>query len=312
MGSDDRRAGRGAEAFFVHVGSFVAVVVYFVLHGAAGAPEQAVRIALPSAWAVMTGYVLAAHRRRLLKQFDFGLWTMFALGTITVLGGSELASSLFATYSVAILFVTLGLVAVLPLLLGLEPFTMYFARRGTPAWQQKTREFVIINCIITAYFAVLFFTGAFLAAWSPHDLRFTLLYPNLLVFVAGLPSQLWIPPLYFRLFRPGPPETVEVAIMGMPMRFDADAAAGVEVMIQFRVSGADGGSYYLRVADGSCESFEGTAPAPDLTIDTPDTVWLRIARGELDGAQALGQQLYSIEGDAAILLRLGGWFPAGN
>ena len=114
MSSNDGRAGHGSEFFFVHVGSFVAVIVYFVLHGVLDPPEQAVRIALPSALLVMSGYMLAAHRRRLLKHFDFGLWTMFALGTIAVLGGWERARLLFAEYSAAILFTTLGLVAAVP------------------------------------------------------------------------------------------------------------------------------------------------------------------------------------------------------
>jgi putative sterol carrier protein len=298
------------EPFFVHVGSFVAVIVYFVVLGSAPDPAARVYPALPVALAVMSGYMLAAHRVRLLKQFDIGLWSMFAVGTATVLGGSEIARTLFANYSVAILFGTLGLVAAVPLLLGIEPFTTFFARRGTPVWQQKTRDFVIINRIITVWFAVLFGAAAALAAWAPHDFRFVFVYPNLLVFVAGLPSQLWIPPLYLRLFGPHPPETVEAAILGMPLNFDAKAAVDAEASIQFRVEGADGGDFWVRVAGGECESSEGSAASPDLTIVTQSSVWLRIARGELDGAQALLDRQYSIEGDGAILMRFAEWFPS--
>jgi hypothetical protein len=298
------------EPFFVHVGSFVAVIVYFVVLGSGPDPPARVYTALPVALAVMSSYMLAAHRVRLLKQFDVGLWSMFAVGTITVLGGSEIARTLFANYSVAILFGTLGLVAAVPLLLGIEPFTTFFARRGTPVWQQKTRDFVIINRIITIWFAVLFGAAATLAAWAPHDFRFVFVYPNLLVFVAGLPSQLWIPPLYLRLLGPHPPETVEAAVLGMPLTFDAKAAMDAEATIQFRVEGADGGDFWVRVAGGECESSEGRAASPDLTIVTQSSIWLRIARGELDGAQALLDRQYSIEGDGAILMRFGEWFPS--
>jgi putative sterol carrier protein len=298
------------EPFFVHVGSFVAVMVYFVILGMASEPTAGVRTALPVALAVMTGYMLAAQRVHLLKQFDIGLWSMFALGTATVLGGWEGARALFANYSTAILFTTLTLVAVVPLLLGREPFTVFFARRGTPAWQQKTRDFVIINQIITVWFAMIFAAAAGLAAWDPHDIRFGIIFPNLLVFVVGLPSQLWIPPLYFRLFGLRPPETVETAILGMAMTFDAKAASGTEATIQFHVTGADGGDFWVRIADGACESSEGSVPSPDLTIRTPDSVWLRIARGELDGAQALLDGHYAVEGDGAILLRFADWFPS--
>jgi len=59
VSSGDRRAGRGSELFFVHLGSFVAVAVYFALHALAGVPEKAVRIALPVALAVMSGPLTA-------------------------------------------------------------------------------------------------------------------------------------------------------------------------------------------------------------------------------------------------------------
>ena len=297
------------EPFFIHVGSFVAVIVYFVVLGRAEDPETGVGVALPMALAVMTGYMLLAQRVRLLKQFDFGLWTMFAVGTAAVSGGSEGARSLFASYSPAVLFFTLGMVALVPLLLGREPFTVFFARRGTPAWQQKTRDFVVINRIIAGWFGVLFLSAAALVAWAPHDFRFSIVYPNLLIFVVGLPTQLWLPPLYLRIFGPHPPESVETAILGMPLSFDAKATDDARATIQFRVSGEGGGDYWLRLGDGTCESSEGEAPAADLVIHTPSAVWLGIARGEIDPGQALLDQRYSIEGDGAILLSFGEWFP---
>jgi len=298
------------EPLFVHVGSFVAVIVYFTVHGMASDPAAGARIALPAALVVMSVYMLAAQRRGLLKHFDFGLWPMFALGTAAVWGGSENASFVFANYSATVLFITLALVAAVPPLLGREPFTMGFARRSTPAWQQKTRDFVVINQIITAWFAAIFTAAAVLAAWDPKDFLFAIVYPNVLVFVFGLPSQIWMPPLYLRIFGPHPPETAETAILGMTMMFDAKAAGDARATIQFRVSGDDSGDYWLRVADGACEGFEGQAPSADLTINTPSEVWLRIARGELDAAQALLDQQYSIEGDSSILLHFGEWFPS--
>ena len=131
-----------------------------------------------------------------------------------------------------------------------------------------------------------------------------------LVFVAGMPSQVWFPPIYLCLFGPHPPETVEAAILGMPLIFDSSAARGAEATIQFRVEGDDGGDFWVRVAGGECESSEGRVASPDLTIVTQGSLWLRIARGELDGAQALLDRQYSIEGDGAILTRFGEWFPS--
>ncbi len=297
------------EPFFVHLGSFVAVIAYFVVLGRSSDPRTGVQLALPVALTIMSVYVVVAHRAGLLKQFDFGLWAMFAVGTITVLTGSEGARNLFAEYSPAVLFVTLGMVALVPLLLGREPFTVFFARRGTPAWQQKTRDFVIINRIITAWFAVLFLVAASLVIWAPHDFLFSTVYPNLLIFAVGIPSQFVIPPAYLRFVGPGSPESVEAAIMGMPLVFDPKAAPDVRATIQFHVRGQDANDYWVRVADRGCESAEGEAPTADLVINTPGSVWLGVARGEVDPAAALLGEQYSIEGDGALLLQFSEWFP---
>jgi putative sterol carrier protein len=95
----------------------------------------------------------------------------------------------------------------------------------------------------------------------------------------------------------------------MPLAFDSEAAAGAEATVQFHLEGTDGGDFWLRVAGGECESSPGVAASPDLTVRAPSSVWLRIVRGELDGARALLDGQYSVEGDAALLMRFGEWFP---
>jgi hypothetical protein len=303
------RNGRLARIFFMHIGSFVAVLVYFQLCERAAYTPAGIRFALLVGLAVMSGYTLLAHRCGELKQFDFGLLAMFAVGTLGVYVGTDSVLFLFQHYSAAVLFATLGLVALLPLVLGRETFTYYFARRQTPRWQQKLPEFSAINRVMTGYWALLFFTAAGLVLHAPQDWRFTMLYPNLLLFVVGMPASLWIPSLYLKLFPPGRPQAIEPVIMGMPFVFDRKAARDARATIQFCVSGAEAGNYCICIAGGKCQSFAGIAPAADLTVHTPDTVWLRIVRGELDGAQALQEGLYRAEGDFSLLMKMGEWFP---
>ena len=47
-------------------------------------------------------------------------------------------------------------------------------------------------------------------------------------------------------------------------------------------------------------------------MHTPDTVWMRIVRGELDGAQALAAGLFRIDGDPALLAAVRTWFSRGR
>ena len=301
---------RVARFFFMHIGTFIAVIVYFNVAERGGYSPDGVRHALTVALAVMTGYVALAWSQGEMKQFDVSVWTLFALGTVATRAGVAPVLWLFQHYSGTALFVTLGLTALVPLLLGRETFTYYFARRQVPAWQMKVPEFHTVSRVLTAYWSVLFFTAAGLCAWAPRDWHFTLLYPNLLIFGLGVSSTFWFPPLYFALFPPGFPPTIEPLIMGMPLAFDRRAARDARASIQFRVSGSEPGDFHLRVAGGRCQSFIGTATEPDLTIYTPDAVWMRVARGELDGGQALAEGLYRAEGDVAILVKLGEWFPS--
>jgi hypothetical protein len=301
--------GRFTRIFYMHVGSFVAVLVFGIRLAGAGESVDGVANALLVALIVETAYVaLAAHRHE-IKYADYCLWTLFAVGTLLVRAGVEPAIFLFRNYPTTLFFSTFGLMALVPLLLGRETFTYYYARRQTPRWQQSLPTFHSINRLMAAFWALIFFTGASIAALAPHDWHFSVLYPNLLVFVVGAPAPLWITPLYLRLFPPALPETVEPLIMGMPFAFDRRAAGDADAHIQFCVSGVDAGNYYLQIAKGACESFAGRTPTPDLTVYTPDVVWVRIVHGHLDRAFALEQGLYRVEGDLGILAQMATWFP---
>lgn len=300
---------RARRFFFMHLGTFVAVIVYFNLCGNAGYSAEGVARALTVSLGTAGAYAALAAWQGELKQFDLGVLALFAVGALGAAAGVTPVVRLFQVYSPALLFIALGTTALVSLLPGREPFTLYFARRQIPAWQQKTPEFHAIARLMVVYWVALFLAGAALAAWSPRDWRFTLLYPNLLVFALGVPAPLWVTPLYMRLRPPSFPETIEGLFLGMPFVFDRRAAAGARATIQFRVSGAEPGAYHLRIEHGRCESASGEAPAPDLIIDTPDHVWMRIARGDLDGGQALAEGLFRAEGDATVLTRLETWFP---
>jgi len=243
------------------------------------------------------------------KQFDFGIWLLFAVGAFAAVFDFTPLLNLYLVYSPVLVFVALGLNACLPPLLGFEPFTAHFMRRQVPRWQLKLPVTARLGVVIAYFWAAVFFVAAGLCAHAPADPIFTALYPNALVVLVGMTSGKWLPPLYLWLFPLGMPTSVEPVIMGMPFIFDRRAARGARAEIQFRVTGAERGDYWLRIAGSRCESFEGDAPAPDVVIRTPDKVWLGIARGELDASQALASGMFSVEGDAGVLNSLGVWFP---
>lgn len=292
----------------MHLGSLVSVIVYFNLCGASGYSADGVRAALLAALIVKSGYMALAYWQGELKYFDFGIWALFAVGAAAAYGGIEPVFWLFQRYSPALLFSTLGLTAIGPLILGREPFTYYYARRQMPRWQMKTAEFYTISRVMAVYWALIFSAAAALCVYSPSDPLYTFLLPNFLVFGPGISAQWWLPPLYLKLFPPKLPELAEPMIMAMPMVFDVKAAGDARARIQFHVSGAEPGAYWLRIANGACESFEGVTEEPDLTVHTPGTVWVNIVHGKLDGRAALADGLYRVQGDLLILAKMGEWF----
>ena len=63
--------------------------------------------------------------------------------------GIEPVLRLYQRHSPTLLFVTLGLTALIPLLLGRETFTYYYARRQFPRWQLRVPEFHDVSRVMT-------------------------------------------------------------------------------------------------------------------------------------------------------------------
>jgi putative sterol carrier protein len=97
-------------------------------------------------------------------------------------------------------------------------------------------------------------------------------------------------------------------IAGMPTVFQPEVIPGLAAVIQFDVTGEEPGQYFLKIESGQCHAFLGEHPQPQLTIHTPSSVWLRISRGELDGANALLTGEYVADGDMNLMMKFGRLF----
>lgn len=303
---------RRSRFFFLHLGTLVGLLVYFVVFDGSGRSPVGLRTALLAALAVHTLYVAIAWRLRELKQADFGFWLFYAVGLAGILAGSAPLTRIYLTSSAPAVFAVFALSALLPPLFGRQPFTFHYMRRALPAWQMRMPLTQRIGRVMWLYWVGIFAACVLIALRDPADPRWTALYPNLLIFGVGVTAAYWLPPLYLRIFPPGPPEAVEAAILGLPFVFNASAAPGLRAEIHFVVSGPEAAEYRVRIADGACEAHEGRSASPDLTIYTPGGVWLGIARGEIDGEQALADGRYRFTGDGDLLGRLPRLFPRGG
>ena len=106
--------------------------------------------------------------------------------------------------------------------------------------------------------------------------------------------------------RKAPPEAEEGAadggavaavFDGMPGAFKADAAAGVDVVFQYDISGDGGGHWNVTIRDGACEVAEGTHDTPTTTITMESGDFLAMIGGTLNPMAAYTGGKLKIGGD---------------
>ena len=91
--------------------------------------------------------------------------------------------------------------------------------------------------------------------------------------------------------------TVKTAFDRMPEAFQADKAAGVDVVFQYKISGSGGGEWYATVKDGGCDVKEGLHDSPTTTILMSDEDFLSLIQGKLNAMQAYTSGKLKVEGD---------------
>jgi NAD(P)-dependent dehydrogenase (short-subunit alcohol dehydrogenase family)/putative sterol carrier protein/acyl dehydratase len=83
----------------------------------------------------------------------------------------------------------------------------------------------------------------------------------------------------------------------IPEAFQADQASGLDVVFQFKISGAGGGDWYVVVKDGACEVTEGVHDRPTTTVRMGDEDFIQLISGKLNAMSAYTGGKLKIEGD---------------
>ena len=96
----------------------------------------------------------------------------------------------------------------------------------------------------------------------------------------------------------------------MPSRFNAAAAAGVNATYQFDLTGDNGGTWQVAVANGGCTVAQG-APndKPNITITMAAVDYLDMITGKLNPQMAFMGGKLKIKGDMSLALKMQQIFP---
>ncbi|MGP0170895.1 SCP2 sterol-binding domain-containing protein [Pseudomonas sp. NCHU5208] len=96
-------------------------------------------------------------------------------------------------------------------------------------------------------------------------------------------------------------------VQNMQSKFNASAAAGLDLVFQFNIE--DGDNYALIVKDGACAIEQGDNPNANVTLIMDSETLKGITTGETDGMQAFMAGKLRAEGDMMLAMKLGELFP---
>jgi putative sterol carrier protein len=93
--------------------------------------------------------------------------------------------------------------------------------------------------------------------------------------------------------------------------FNADKAAGVDVVYQFDLTGDGGGQYWVHVKDGSYEAKQGLHDNPTVTLTASAEDYIKIVNGDMNGMTAVMMGKLKIKGPMEFALKLQTLFAFG-
>ena len=90
----------------------------------------------------------------------------------------------------------------------------------------------------------------------------------------------------------------------MPQRLDPDTASGLDIVIQYDLTGDGGAGYHVAIKDGVCTVTQGSHDAPSMTMTMEAADFVALTNGELDGMAAFMGGKLKIAGDMSLAMKM--------
>ncbi len=102
--------------------------------------------------------------------------------------------------------------------------------------------------------------------------------------------------------------SVKELIFNHEKAFRPEKAAGVEAVIQYHLTGEEGGDYIITIKDGACTVSEGTAENPTMTLTADGRYFGDVLLGKEDGMKGFMQGKLKLAGDLNLAMKLTTFF----
>ncbi len=107
--------------------------------------------------------------------------------------------------------------------------------------------------------------------------------------------------------------TVPQLVRNHERAFKPEAAEGVEAVIQYHLTGEQGGDWIVDIREGKCTVAEGSAENPKMTLTADAQDFKDVLTGKANGMQYFMQGKLRLAGDLNLAMKLTTFFKmSGN
>ena len=105
--------------------------------------------------------------------------------------------------------------------------------------------------------------------------------------------------------------TVKQLVLNHEKAFKPETAEGIEAVIQYHLTGDEGGDWIITIADDKCTVAEGEAENPKMTLTAEAQDFKDVLTGKANGMQYFMQGKLKLAGDLNLAMKLTTFFKMG-
>ncbi|MBN2550376.1 MAG: SCP2 sterol-binding domain-containing protein [Anaerolineales bacterium] len=105
--------------------------------------------------------------------------------------------------------------------------------------------------------------------------------------------------------------SVKEMVFNHEKAFIPSAAEGVDAVIQYRLTGEEGGDYIITISEGKCTVAEGIAENPLVTLMADGKDFRDVLMGRANGMQYFMMGRLKLAGDLNLAMKLTSFFKMG-